>query len=38
MKMRNTEQLLDSLGLLAYEADALQDVNDALKRSRKLPW
>ena len=31
MEMRNTEQLLASVGLLAYKADSLQDTNDALK-------
>lgn len=31
MEMRNTEQLLASIGLLAYKVDALKEANAALK-------
>lgn len=31
MEMRNTEQLLASIGLMAYKADSLKEANDALK-------
>ena len=31
MEMRNTEQLLASIGLLAYKVDSLPDANAALK-------
>ena len=31
MEMRNTEQLLASIGFLAYKADSLPEVNRALK-------
>ena len=31
MEMRNTEQLLASIGLMAYQVDSLQEANDALK-------
>ena len=31
MEMRNTEQLLGSIGLRAYQIDALQDANNALR-------
>ena len=31
MEMRNTEQLLASIGLLAYKIDSLKEANDALK-------
>lgn len=31
MEMRNTEQLLGSIGLVAYKIDSLQSANDALK-------
>ena len=29
--MRNTEQLLASVGLMAYKVDSLREANDALK-------
>ena len=31
MEMRNTEQLLASIGLMAYKVDSLREANDALK-------
>ena len=31
MAMRETEQLLASIGLMAYKMDSLQEANDALK-------
>lgn len=31
MEMRNTEQLLASVGLLAYKIDSLKEANNALK-------
>ena len=31
MEMRNTEQLLASVGLLAYKVDSLKETNDALR-------
>ena len=31
MEMRNTEQLLASIGLIAYKVDSLQEANSALK-------
>lgn len=31
MEMRNTEQLLASVGLLAYQIDSLKEANKALK-------
>ena len=31
MEMRNTEQLLASIGLLAYKVDSLSEANSALK-------
>ena len=31
MEMRNTEQLLASIGLVAYKVDSLREANDALK-------
>ena len=31
MEMRNTEQLLGSVGLVAYKIDSLQDANKALR-------
>ena len=31
MEMRNTEQLLASIGLLAYKVDSLKEANAALK-------
>ena len=31
LEMRNTEQLLASIGLMAYKADSLWEANDALK-------
>ena len=42
MEMRNvTEQLLTSIGLLAYKIDSLKEANDALKcygLSGVIPW
>ena len=34
MEMRNTEQLLASIGLMAYKVDSLWEANDALKGYR----
>ena len=34
MEMRNTEQLLASIGLLAYKVDSLSEANSALKHYR----
>ena len=31
MEMRNTEQLLGSIGLIAYNIDSLKDANNALR-------
>ena len=31
MEMRNTEQLLASIGLMAYKVDSLPEANDALR-------
>ena len=31
MEMRNTKQLLGSIGLVAYKIDSLKDVNDTLR-------
>ena len=31
MEMRNTEQLLGSIGLVAYKIDSLKDANSALR-------
>jgi len=31
MEMRNTEQLLGSIGLVAHKIDSLKDANDALR-------
>ena len=31
MEMRNTEQLLALIGLMAYRVDSLREANDALK-------
>jgi len=38
MEMRNTEQLLASIGLMAYKVDALQEANDALKGLALSPF
>ena len=34
MEMRNTEQLLASIGLMAYQVDSLPEANDALRGYR----